>query len=45
MVFPINEVTYLLPVDGNSEKANQLLSLHEMYQRLGKMPAHVNEEL
>lgn len=36
---PINEVTYLLPVDGNPEKANQLLSLHEMYQRLGKMPA------
>ena len=36
---PMNDATYLLPVDGNPEKANQLVSLNELYSRLGDMPA------
>lgn len=36
---PINERTYLLPVDGNPEKTDQLISLYDLYNRLGDMPA------
>ena len=36
---PIAEATHLLPVDANPEKINQLLSLNDIYVRLGNLPA------
>ena len=36
---PIAETTHLLPVDANPEKQNQLLSLDDIYGRLGNLPA------
>lgn len=36
---PINGETYLLPIDGNPEKANQLIALNDIYNQLGNMPA------
>lgn len=36
---PINEMTYLLPVDANPEKADQQLPLNTIYERLGSLPA------
>lgn len=35
---PINEMTYLLPVDANPEKADQQLPLNEIYERLSNLP-------
>ncbi len=36
---PIKEMTYLLPVDANPEKADQQLPLNAIYERLSDMPA------
>lgn len=36
---PISEATYLLPIDGNPEKTNQLIALNDIYNQLGNMPA------
>lgn len=36
---PINEMTYLLPVDANPEKADQQLPLNTIYERLSNLPA------
>lgn len=37
---PVAESTHILPTDANPEKINQLLSLNDIYVRLGNMPAH-----